>query len=223
MNHQAQIDSVIAPAFEALRLVDGALPGYFIMAPGRHVPPPPGFPAAAATAHVAAAAAAINPAAAVHVQIPAMGHVSTWFFSSSRCCRFHRCGPCCHCACANTCNASFSTWISCRCRPCCHHCRPPPPAATPNERDIDDIVEEVKGICKGLPSDYSLATTLRHARRKLLPVLPQSQATIDIANMPKASYVLIDHGAEDRIIVIGKKRSMIDLCASQRVHMDGTF
>ena len=40
--------------------------------------------------------------------------------------------------------------------------------------------------------------------------------------MPKASYVLIDHGAEDRIIVIGKKRSMIDLCASERVHMDGT-
>ena len=71
MNHQAQIDSVIAPALEALRLVDGALPGYFIMAPGRHVPPPPGFPAAAATAHVAGAGA-INPAAAVHVQIPAM-------------------------------------------------------------------------------------------------------------------------------------------------------
>ena len=36
-----------------------------------------------------------------------------------------------------------------------------------DERDIDDIVEEVKGICKGLPSDYSLATTLRRARRKL--------------------------------------------------------
>ena len=35
--------------------------------------------------------------------------------------------------------------------------------------------------------------------------------------------MLIDHGAEDRIIVIGKKRSMIDLCASDRVHMDGTF
>ena len=92
-----------------------------------------------------------------------------------------------------------------------------------DERDIDDIVEEVKDICKGLPSDYSLATTLRRARRKLLPVLPQSRATIDLANMPKASYVLIDHGAEDRIIVIGKKRSMIDLCASDRVHMDGTF
>ena len=81
----------------------------------------------------------------------------------------------------------------------------------------------MKGICKGLPSDYSLAITLRRARRKLLPVLPQSRATINIANMPKAPFVLIDHGAEDRIIVIGKKRSMIDLCASDRVHMDGTF
>ena len=74
MNHQAQIDSVIAPALEALQLVDGALPGYFIMAPGRHVPPPPGFPAAAATAHVAGTAgAAINPAAAVLVQITPPG------------------------------------------------------------------------------------------------------------------------------------------------------
>ena len=53
MNHQAQIDSVIGPALEALRLVDGAaLPGYFIMAPGRHVPPPPGFAPAVAAATV---------------------------------------------------------------------------------------------------------------------------------------------------------------------------
>ena len=44
------------------------------MAPGRHVPPPPGFPAAAATAHVAGTTgAAINPAAAVLVQITPPG------------------------------------------------------------------------------------------------------------------------------------------------------
>ena len=84
-------------------------------------------------------------------------------------------------------------------------------------------MDEVKGICKGLPSDKSLAGSLRRTRRKLLPALPQSRATIDIVNMPKASYVLIDHGAEDRIIIIRKKRSMIDLCASDRVHMGGTF
>ena len=95
MNHQAQIDSVIGPALEALRLVDGAaLPGYFIMAPGRHVPPPPGFAPAVAAATVnlnmqlpatappgfpaAAAAAAFTAAAAaaaVHV-MPAHAHAA---------------------------------------------------------------------------------------------------------------------------------------------------
>ena len=85
-------------------------------------------------------------------------------------------------------------------------------------RDVPAVVQE------SLPSRYTIETCLRRERRKEAPKLP---STLDEINLDGTAYpqdVLLNSDEDGpRIIVLGNEENCAELCAADRVHMDGTF
>ena len=83
--------------------------------------------------------------------------------------------------------------------------------------------KEAHKISKQLTSAVSIASTLNRSRKNSMPVLPKVLADMDMDSVPNCPDILIDSGAEERIVVAGSAENLKLVCDSEQVHIDGVY
>ena len=82
---------------------------------------------------------------------------------------------------------------------------------------------EKKAILEGAPIYEFIMSSMKRARRKVLPMIPKMKQNIEFESCGLQKHILIEDGEREKIVVVSTPELFEHACKSEILHMDGTF